>query len=105
MASKQGSSIVAGTTEVVTAQTAVQLTKTKFEQACIGVWVCADPNNTGKAAVGDKNVNAKATLGTAKGLTLETKQPAVFIEIGDPSLLWIDTSVSKEFVTWVAVLA
>jgi hypothetical protein len=83
----------------------VQLTKTGKEFTCIGVWVCADPNNTGKAAVGDKNVNAKATLGTAKGITLETKQPAIFIEVADPSELWIDTSVSKEFVSWTAVLA
>lgn len=105
MARKTASSLISGTTKVTTAQTAVQLTTSTFTTPTIGVWVSADPNNTGKAAVGDKNVNAKATLGTAKGVTLETKQPPIFIEIDDPSLLWVDVSVSGEFVSWTALFA
>lgn len=106
MASKQGTNVKSGTTEVTTAQTAVRLVATTEVLTCVGVWVSADPNNTGKCAVGDKNVNAKATLGTFKGLLLDKEgKQTYFIEVTDPSTLWVDAEKSKDFVNWTAVLA
>jgi hypothetical protein len=106
MANKPGSRLVSGTTEVATAQTAVRLSTTKLEGTCLGVYISIDPNAVGAtAAVGDKNVNAKATLGTFKGMILEKKTGPVFIEIADPSELWVDAVTSKDFVTWTALLA
>lgn len=72
----------------------------------MGVYVGLDPNATGTAAaVGDKNVNAKATAGTFKGIFLKKEQAPVFIEIADPTELWVDVATSKDFITWTALLA
>lgn len=106
MASKPGSRLVSGTTKVTTAQTAVQLSSPKLEGSCIGVWVSGDPANTAGAAVGDKNVTAKAaTLGNFKGISLPKGGAPIFIEISDPNELWFDAEKSGDYVMWTAVLA
>ena len=109
MASKSAARIETGTTKVTTAQTAAQLTytvSTNAQSSCLGVLVQADANNTGKCAVGDKNVNAKATLGTFKGHLLEKGQVApIFIETADPSTLWFDAEKSGDYVCWTILWA
>ena len=121
MAGKPGTKLVSGTTKVATAQTPVQLVPTGVakEFSCVGVWVSSDPSNTGKwVAVGDKNVNAKATLGTFKGILIPTyinvttatqAQAAfpvpVFIEVSDPSELWVDVATSSDCAVWTIVVA
>jgi hypothetical protein len=108
MASRPGSQVVTGTTKVETAQTAVQLTTTApstLTPICLGVLVQADPSNTGEiVAIGDKNVNAKKTLGTTRGTVLEKKQLPVRIEISDPTQLWIDAEKSKDAVIWTVIV-
>lgn len=106
MPNKPATRLVTGKTEVTTAQTAVQLTTGKQEFECLGVFVQADPSNAGViCCVGDKNVNAKKTLGTTRGTVMEKKQEPVFIEISDPAELWVDSDTSKDFVCWTAILA
>ncbi len=105
MPNKPGTNVVSGTTEVTTAQTPVRLT-TPQKFTTLGVFVMIDPSATGaQAAVGDKNVNAKKTAGTTKGILLEKKQPPVFIEVADPAELWLDVETSKDFVMWTLVIA
>jgi hypothetical protein len=106
MAGKPGTTLLSGTTEVPTEQTPVRLTTTGQKFTAVGVWVGLDPSSVGaQAAVGDKNVNAKKTLGTTKGILLEKKQPPLFIECDDPAELWVDCEKGKDFVIWTAVLA
>lgn len=106
MANKPGTRIITGKTEVVTEQTPVQLFTASQEFTTIEVQVQADPSNVGALmAVGDKNVNAKKTLGSTRGVTLEKKQNPVRFEISDPSQLWVDAEKGKDFVCWMAVLA
>jgi hypothetical protein len=105
MASKQASAVKTGTTEVVTAQAPVALCATQ-KNVAVGVWVQSDPNNAGGAvAVGDANVNAKATKGTAKGIQLLKAGQGVFLEIGDPSSLYVDVATSGDYVLWTILFA
>ena len=105
MASKQATSVKTGTTEVATAQTAVALCP-KQAFTAIGVYVQSDPNNAGAAiAVGDSATNAKATIKEAKGLQILKAAPAVFIEVADPSALFIDVTTSKDNVLWTILFA
>lgn len=105
MASKQGSAIKTGTTEVVTAQTAVALCPSQ-KNVAVGVYVQCDPSATGAGvAVGDASVNAKATAKASKGLQLLKAGAPVFIEIGDPSSLFIDAVTSGDNVNWTILFA
>src|ERR1700683_177611 len=95
MASKQGTRLFSGNTEVVTEQTPVQLSTASQEFACIGVWIAADPSNTGALmAVGGKvigtKVDAKKTLHEFVGIPLEKKQGAIFLECNSLSEIWVD---------------
>jgi hypothetical protein len=110
MASKQGTRLFSGNTEVVTAQTPVQLSTTNPEGALIGVWVAADPSNTGTLiAIGGKGigmkVDAKKTIHEFVGIPLEKKQGAIFLECISLSEVWVDVETSKDCVTWTAVVA
>lgn len=101
MAGKPGSAVVSGTTEVVEAQKKIQLAG-GLKNSCIGIWVAADSGNTGNVVVGDASVNAKTK--TEQGLLLVKGAASVFIEISDPSLLFVDAETSKDKLTWLAVL-
>lgn len=110
MANKPGTALYSGTTEVVTAQTPVQLSTTEPKTALIGVWIAADPSNTGTLmAVGGKTVgtkvDAKKTIHEFVGIPLEKKQNPVFLEISSLSEIWVDAETSKDAVVWTAVLA
>lgn len=108
MAEKPGTRLLSGATEVVTAQTPVQLSTTGSEIPCLGVWVTLAASATGTiAAVGGSKttVEAKKELGKEKGIILEKKMAPIFIEVSDLTAIWVDCEKSKDIVTWTAVLA
>jgi hypothetical protein len=101
MASKQASAVRTGSTGEITSGTPVQLTTESIP--CIGVWVSADSGNAGKKViVGDKNIKFK--LKEQRGIGTH-EFTTVFIEIDDPSKLWVDVETSKDKVTWTALVA
>lgn len=105
MASKQGTSLLSGSVEVAVAQTPVQLTTAVLKGTCIGVWVSADSGNTGKQVVvgaSAASVNAKPKV--QKGIGIHEFQ-SIFIEVDDPSKLWVDAETSGDKVTFLAVIA
>jgi hypothetical protein len=110
MANKPGQALFSGNTEVVTAQTPVQLSTTEPKTALLGVWVAADPSNTGTLmSVGGKpqgaSVNSKKTIHTFVGIPLEKKENPVFLEVSSLSEVWVDAETSKDCVAWTAILA
>lgn len=108
MPGKPGTKLLSGSTEVVTAQTAVQLSSTGSEIACLGVFVSLAGSATGTiAAIGGSKTTteAKKELGKEKGIIIEKKMAPLFIEVSDLSAIWVDVEKSKDIVTWLAVLA
>jgi len=110
MASKQGTRLYSGNTEVVTEGTAVQLSTASLEFTVVGVWVAADPSNVGALmAVGGKVIGgvtkAEKTLHKFVGIPLEKKQAPVFIECASLAEIWVDAEKGKDCVCWTAVLA
>lgn len=98
--------VVTGKTEVPTEQTPVQLESLQKEGTVREVYLQADPSNVGAiCAVGDKNVNAKKTLGTTRGTVMEKKQGPVIVQIDDTAKLWVDVEKGKDFICWTAVVA
>lgn len=108
MASRPGSQIVTGKTEVVSEGTAVKLTNTSpttFGEITLGVLVQCDPSNTGaQCTIGDKNTLATKTLGKTQGIVLEKKMLPVRIEISDPTQLWVDAEKGKDVVLWTVIV-
>lgn len=99
------STITTGTTKVEEAQKPVKLTNTSLETIATTISVQADPSNVGtQCTIGDKNVNAKKTLGTTRGIVLykAATQPTL-VQVADPTQLWIDADTSKDAVLWTVV--
>lgn len=106
MAGKPGTRLLSGSTEVATAQKPVQLLTTGVEISCLGVWVAADTGNTGKiVAIGGSKETTEAKTKASKGVVLWEKANPIFIEVNDPSAIWVDVETSKDKVVWTAVLA
>jgi hypothetical protein len=105
MASRPGSHLETGITEVAETGKPVKLTSTVPSGISLGILVQCDPSNTGsQCVIGDKNVVAKKTLGETRGIVLETKQIPVRIEISDPTQLYVDAAASKDRVIWTAIV-
>lgn len=107
---KPGTRLYSGTTEVVTAQTPVQLSTAFQEFECLGVYIAADPSNAGTlVAVGGKTVGtavkSKKTIHEFVGVPLEKKQAPVLIEVSSLSEIWVDVETSKDAVVWTAIFA
>ncbi len=111
MPNKPGTRLYSGNTEVVTAGTQVQLaTVEPANTPLLGVWIAADPSNTGTlVAIGGKTVGAatkaEKTLHKFVGIPLEKKQNPVFFEVQSLSEIWVDAETSKDCVAWTAVAA
>lgn len=105
MAGKPGSFIKSGSTEVVTAGTAVQvvppLKSPNFDRTLVGILVSADSGNTEPVVVGDSTV--KAVAKSQNGVVLAKAAAAVFIEIEDAQQLWVDAGTSKDKLSWLAI--
>lgn len=103
MAGRAASAILSGTTEVPTPKTAVRLVtplqSPKFDRQAIGVWVVADSANTEPVVVGDATV--QATVKGQNGIVLSKTAPAIFIEVADPTTLWVDAITAKDKLSWV----
>ncbi len=103
-----GTKIVSGNLLVTTAGTRERLTTTGQEIAAKSVIVQALSTNVGVAVVGGIDVVAEQGAHNAaikrKGITL-VAGASVSIDIGDPAQIFVDTTESKEGVTWIALLA
>lgn len=104
MAGRAASAIKSGSTEVVTAKTAVQLVapvkSPNLDRNAIGVWVSGDYGNAGAVVVGDSTV--KATTKECNGIVLpKGALGPVFIETEDPTTLYVDAETSKDKVAYL----
>jgi hypothetical protein len=111
MSAKPATKVLSGSTEVVTAQTPVQLVTSAEarEIICNAVHISVPASNVGTlVAVGGSktSVEAKKEAGKEKGLLLEKAKGTVLrIETSDPSQIWVDVETSKDRVNWLLELA
>ena len=92
-----GTSVSGGRKVVTTAGTAEQMTTT--DASAIAVSVTAESNNTGLIAVGDSDVVAAAGTQTNL-LALLNAGDTVTLNIRNPSLLWLDATISGDGVAY-----
>jgi hypothetical protein len=105
MAEKPGTSLLSGSVTVVTAQTPVQLTTVEPKGTCSGVFVSGDFGNVGKnMTVGPSAAGTVGKTKEVKGLVIHEFNGPTFIEIDDPTKLWVDAEVSGDKLAFLAVI-
>lgn len=104
MSNRPANTVVSGSVTVTTAQTPVQLSTTALKTPCFGIWIAADNGNTGKeVAIGGSAATTNAKLKVQQGLVLREFTP-VFVEVDDPTKVWVDVETSGDKVTWLALI-